>query len=137
MKTSVRHRNVYKCAICAIFWFKLSFSYWTFLIKLSFLSDFLNLLREIVWTSPKAGLPGGATGKESTFQCRRSKRQGFDPRLGQSSRGGNGNPLQYSCLENSMDRGDWRAIQSIGLQRVGHNRANEHTLRETFWTPPK
>ena len=31
---------------------------------------------------------------------------------------GNGNPLQYSCLENPMDRGAW---QSIGLQRVRHN----------------
>ena len=31
------------------------------------------------------------------------------PGLGRSSGGGDGNPLQYSCLENSMDRGDWRA----------------------------
>ena len=29
--------------------------------------------------------------------------------LGRSSGGGNGNPLQYSCLENSMDRGAWEA----------------------------
>ena len=28
----------------------------------------------------------------------------------------NGNPLQYSCLENSVDRGDWRATQSMGSQ---------------------
>ena len=34
---------------------------------------------------------------------------------------GNGNPLQYSCLENSMDRGAWKATVS-GLQRVGHDR---------------
>ena len=34
--------------------------------------------------------------------------------------GGNGNPLQYSCLENSMDRGAWQA-QSMQSQRVGHN----------------
>ena len=33
---------------------------------------------------------------------------------------GNGNPLQCSCLENPMDRGAW-GLQSIGLQRVGHN----------------
>ena len=30
--------------------------------------------------------------------------------LGRSSRGGHGNPLQYSCLENPVDRGAWRAI---------------------------
>ena len=38
---------------------------------------------------------------------------------------GNGNPLQYSCLENSMDRGaSW--ARSVGLQRVGHSLATEH-----------
>ena len=33
---------------------------------------------------------------------------------------GNGNPLQYSCLENSVDRGTWWAL-SMGSHRVGHN----------------
>ena len=33
---------------------------------------------------------------------------------------GNGNPLQYSHLENSMDRGDWQ-LQSMGSQTVRHN----------------
>ena len=31
------------------------------------------------------------------------------------------NLLQYSCLGNPMDRGAWRAIQSMGSQRVGHD----------------
>ena len=43
------------------------------------------------------------------------------PRLGRSPGKGNAKPLQYSCLENSMDRGLWWATQSTGLQRVGHN----------------
>ena len=34
---------------------------------------------------------------------------GLIPRSGRFSGVGNGNPLQYSCLENSMDRGAWRA----------------------------
>ena len=34
---------------------------------------------------------------------------GLIPGLGRSPRGGNGNTLQYSCLENSMDRGAWQA----------------------------
>ena len=38
-----------------------------------------------------------------------------------SSGEGNGNLLQYSCLKNSMDRGAWWDIQSMGLQRVGHD----------------
>ena len=36
--------------------------------------------------------------------------------LGISPRVGNGNPLQYSCLENSMDRGAWQA-KGQGLQK--------------------
>ena len=35
--------------------------------------------------------------------------EGSIPESGRSPGGGNGNPLQYSCLENSMDRGAWRA----------------------------
>ena len=43
------------------------------------------------------------------------------PGLGRSPGGGPGNPLQYSCLENPMDRGAWRAAVhlSMGSQRVG------------------
>ena len=35
---------------------------------------------------------------------------GSIPGSGRSPGGGNGNPVQHSCLENSMDRGAWRAI---------------------------
>ena len=35
---------------------------------------------------------------------------GSIPGSGRSPRGGNGNPFQYSCLENPMDTGAWRAI---------------------------
>ena len=52
------------------------------------------------------GFQGGASGKESSCQCRRC---GFDPWVKNMPGGGNGNPLQYSCLGNPMDRGDWRA----------------------------
>ena len=38
-----------------------------------------------------------------------TKDMGSIPRQGRSPRQGNGNPLQYSCLENSMDRGAWQA----------------------------
>ena len=52
---------------------------------------------------------------------------GSVPVLWRSAGEGNGNPLQYSCLENSMDRGAWQAI-SMGLQRAGHDWAtNTHT----------
>ena len=35
---------------------------------------------------------------------------GLIPGSGRSPGGGNGNPLQYSCLENHMDKGSWRAM---------------------------
>ena len=41
--------------------------------------------------------------------------------------GGNGNPLQNSCLENFMDRGVWRAVV-YGVARVRHGCAHRHTL---------
>ena len=43
---------------------------------------------------------------------------GLIPGLGRSSGRGHGKPLQYSCLENSVDRRAWR---SVGSQRVGHD----------------
>ena len=38
---------------------------------------------------------------------------GLIPGPGRSCRGGHGNPLQYSCLENPMDRGGWQAIVPV------------------------
>ena len=49
--------------------------------------------------------PAGASGKESTCQCRRCQRRGFNPWVRKISLVGNGNLLQYSSLENSIDRG--------------------------------
>ena len=45
---------------------------------------------------------------------------GLIPGSGRSPRVGNGNSLQYSCLENSMDRGVWQATVH-GVTRVGHD----------------
>jgi len=46
------------------------------------------------------------------------------PESGRSPGEGNGNPLQYSCLENPMDRGSWRAI--VYGARVRYNLVTEH-----------
>ena len=56
------------------------------------------------WFDP--GFPGGSDGKESACSARDT---GLISGLGRSPEEGNGNPLQYSCLENSMGRGVWRA----------------------------
>ena len=52
------------------------------------------------------GFPGGSEVKASAWNA---GDLGSIPRSGRSPGEGNGNPLQYSCLENSMDRGAWRA----------------------------
>ena len=54
---------------------------------------------------PQTGLPGGSDGKES---ARNAGDPGSICGSGRSPGDGNGNPLQYSCLENSMDRGAWQ-----------------------------
>ena len=55
----------------------------------------------------KKGFPGSSDSKESV---RDAGNVGSIPELGRSPGEGNGNQLQYSCLENSMDRGAWQAI---------------------------
>ena len=55
------------------------------------------------------GSPGGAGVKNSSANVGDAKDSGSILGLGRSSGGGNGNPLQYSCLGNPMDRGAWGA----------------------------
>ena len=52
------------------------------------------------------GIPGGSDSKESAYNA---GDQGLILGLGRSPGEGNGNPLQYSCLGNPMDRGAWQA----------------------------
>ena len=66
------------------------------------------------------GFPGVPSGKEPTCQGRRSRDAGLIPGWERSPGGGHGNPLQYSCQENPLDRGTWQAT-SIGWQRVRHD----------------
>ena len=65
--------------------------------------------------------PGSSVGKESACSA-------GDPGLvtgsGRSPGKGNGNPLQYSCLDNPMDRGAWQATVR-GAARVRHNVATK------------
>ena len=72
------------------------------------------------------GFPGGSDGKASACNV-----GGLDsiPGLGRSPGGGNGNPFQYSCLENPMDRGAWWATVH-GVTRVGHNLATKPSPRQ-------
>ena len=72
------------------------------------------------------GLPWWLSGKRSACQCRKL---GFDPWV-RSPGVGNGYPLQYSCLENSMDTGAWRAA----VHRVSKSRTRLKGLSMNTYT---
>ena len=74
------------------------------------------------------GFPGGSDGKELAWSM-----GDLGSILGSRRCPGEGNDysLQYSCLENSMDRGTWKPIQSIGLQKES-NTTEQQTLLLSF-----
>ena len=73
------------------------------------------------------GFPDGISGKQPTCQCRRLKRPGFDSWVGRSPGGGHSNQLQYSCLENPMDRGAWQVtVHRVPKSWTRLNRLSTH-----------
>ena len=87
-----------------------------------------NILKSRDIALPKGGFHGGSNGKASA--CNVGDR-GLIPGLGRSPGEGNGNPLQYSCLKNSMDRGAWWAIVR-GVTK-GQTRLSSFTLTLTHY----
>ena len=71
----------------------------------------------LLLSSLRKGFPGGSDGKLSLCNV---EDLGLIPGLGSTPAEGHGNPLQYSCLENPMDREAWLAIVH-GVARVGHD----------------
>ena len=80
----------------------------------------LEFIVQVIWY-----FPGGAVVQNLPANVRGVRDKGSIPGLGRSSGGGYGSPLQYSCLENSMDRRAWWATVH-GLQRVGHDWVHVH-----------
>ena len=73
------------------------------------------------------GFPGSSDGRE--YACNAGD-LGSIPGLRRFPGEGNGNPLQYSCLENSMDKGAWKAIVHGGRKELGmteHAHTHTHT----------
>ena len=64
------------------------------------------------------GFPDGSAGKESTCNAGDTGDTGLISGSGRSPGEGDGNPLQYSCLGNPIDRGAWQAT----VQRVAKNK---------------
>ena len=75
------------------------------LVLFLFLKHCLIFLKKICWRPER--FPGGSEDKVSA--CNFAEDPGSIPGLGRSPGEGNGNPLQYSCLENPMDGGAWWA----------------------------
>ena len=65
------------------------------------------------------GFSGGSVDKESARNAGDAEDTGLIPGSGRSPGGGHGNLLQYSCLENPIDRRDW--------QSTAHRVAKSHT----------
>ena len=88
----------------------------------------------------KTGFPGSSEGKESA--CNAGD-LGLMPWLGRSPGEGNGNPLQYSCLENPTDRGarwaPWGCKESDMTERLTHTLLAEviETLNQFGFTGKK
>ena len=77
------------------------------------------LVLEIITVNSDTGLPGGSDGKESAYNARGSRDLSAIPGSGRSLGEGNDNPLQYSSLENSMDRGAWwAAVREVSKSRT-------------------
>ena len=73
------------------------------------------------------GFPGGSVVKNLPANAGDARDTGSSPGSRRSLGEGNGNPLQYSCLENPMDRGAWWATVCGVTNRTqaGHNLATE------------
>ena len=77
------------------------------------------------------GFPGGTSGKEPACQCRRHERPGLIPESGRSPGGRHCNPLQYSCLENPVDRGTWQARVEKHQTQLKQLRTHTRTLTQS------
>ena len=65
------------------------------------------------------GFPGGAVVKNLPTNAEDARDMGLIPEMGRSSGGGNGNLLQYSCLENSMDRrAQWSTVNGVAKNQT-------------------
>ena len=80
------------------------------------------------------GLPQWLSGKELTCNARDAGDTGSIPGSGRSPGGGRGNLLQYSCLENPMDVGAWRAtVHRIAESRTWMKRLRTHVSDLPFY----
>ena len=79
------------------------------------------------------GFPGGTVVKNSPANAGDVAEVGLIPGSGISPGGGNGNPFQYSCLENPMDRGPWWATVHRVTKSWTQLNTHTHTYTHTCY----
>ena len=82
-----------------------------------------------VWMMYNQGFPGGSDSKESACNARDL---GSIPGSGRSPGEGNGNPLQYSCLENPHGQRSLAGYRPRGCKRVRHNRVTKQQQHKMY-----
>jgi len=78
------------------------------------------------------GLTQCLSGKEFTCSVGDPGDVDLIPGSGRSPEGGHGNPLQYSCLKNPMDRGAWQATESDTAEATEHACVQAHMLLQNI-----
>ena len=96
----------------------------------------VNFLVFIARQQCSEGFPGGAVVKNPPAIAGDAGDVGLVPGLGRSPWVGNGNPLQFSCLENPMDRGTWQAtvhgVTESWTQLNTHTHTHAHPHTHTY-----
>ena len=86
-----------------------------------------NFMLGLIFSAEWHGLPWWLSGKESACNAGDA---GRIPGSVKSPGGGYGNPLQYSCLENPMDGGAWRATaHKVAKSQTGLKQLGKHVFR--------
>ena len=75
-----------------------------------------------------SGFPDSSAGKESACNEGVTVDEGLISGSGRSPGGEHGNPLQYSCLENPMDRGTWQATVQVTTNQIGLKRLSTSSV---------
>ena len=95
----------------------------------------MSIDRDLVQLTHSSGFPGSSLGKESICSTGDTVDAGSIPGLGGSPGGGHGNPLQYSSLENPMDRGTWQTTVYRATKSQTQLNTRAHLVQPTlrFW----
>ena len=99
----------------------------------SFYCKWRVLFYQKAWPLKFPAFPSGAVVKNLCASAGEARDEGLIPRSARSPAVGNSNPLQYSCLENSIDRGAWRAtVHGVAELDTAERSAHPHLNPFTF-----